>query len=286
MEYYIDLHCHSVYSGGCLGPIKLLLKAKKDNIKVFSLTDHHTIAGLKELKKINIDLGIKIIPGLELYVTYKKYLLHLLAYNFDINNQLLQKILKQFCQQRLSLIEKSLAKLKTKGFRFKQKKFTNDYYPDLSYLTNQLIYPLNIKKVRFYTHTINPDIFCLINTFFAKNRMAYLPEISLPLKKAINLIEKTGGVTVLAHPGQQLRWTEDKIIYELKNLGVKGLEVFSPYHNWHQIEHYQNLAKKLDLIITGGSDFHCDLPQKKLLVKNVREYFHTPYEVYKKIKIF
>lgn len=286
MEYFIDLHCHSVYSGGCLPPFKLIQRAKADNIKVLSLTDHNTVAGHRELKKLNIDLGVKIITGVELYVTYKKHLLHLLGYNVDINNKLLISNFKKLCQKRLVLVENSLAKLRVRGFRLKNKKFTDDYYPDLSFLTNQLVQSPNLTKTRGYTRRKNPDIFRLINVFFAKGCLAYLPEVSLPIKKAFSLIKKAGGVPVLAHPGQQLSWTQDKIIDELKKLGLKGLEVFSPYHNWHQIEHYQELAKKLKLVITGGSDFHCDLPKKNFFAKNTETYFHTPYEVYKKIKIF
>lgn len=285
-EFFIDLHCHSIYSGGCLTPLELVKKAKKDQVKILSLTDHNTVAGLDKFLQAGKKFNLLAIPGVEIYVTYKRKFLHLLGYNFNPKNKELQKILKILCQKRLILLQKSAAKLKKIRFNIKIKKFSDLYYPDVTSLTDQLINKNNLAKTQKITREKAPDLFTLINTFFIKRKLAFLPEVGLPIQQALYLIKQAGGYSILAHPGQQLRWSEDYLIEELKKLGLNGLEVFTPYHNWHQIEHYQDLAIKNKLLITGGSDFHCYLPQKNFLIKNVNDYFKVPFFIYNQLRPF
>lgn len=281
---YIDLHCHSIYSGGCFTPRQLIQLAKQENIKVISLTDHNTIAGIKELLQAASQAGIKALPGVEIYATYKRKLLHLLIYNFNLNNNWLSQTLKKLCQKRIKLINHSIEQLKKHGFKMKSFSFSDFHYPDLTVITNQLINKYNLAKVKKITRKKLPDLFTLINTFLVKGKTAYLPEVGLPIDKVLRLAKKINGLPVLAHPGQQLHWSEDNLILELKKQGLKGLEVFTPYHNWHQIEHYQELARQHKLLITGGSDSHCDIPQKNLLITRATDYFKVPISIFNKLK--
>jgi len=136
-----------------------------------------------------------------------------------------------------------------------------------------------------------PTLFEFINFYFAKDKPAFVPDINMPIdtKDAIIAITTAGGLPVLAHPGQQLSWDDDYLIYKLKSAGLRGIEVLSPYHNWHQVEHYQKIANDLDLIITGGSDFHGDLVDptlKNQFIKSAWNYFKVPYEIYINFKKF
>lgn len=282
---YIDLHCHSIYSGGCFTPRQLIQLAKQENLKVISLTDHNTIAGTKELLQSANQAGIKALPGVEIYTTYKRKLLHLLIYNFNLNNKEFNQKLKILCQKRIKLINYSIERLKKYGFKMKPFGSSDIHYPDLTIITNQLINnKYNLAKVKKITQKGLPDLFTLINAFLAKGKAAYLPETSLSIDQVLGLAKKINGLPILAHPGQQLRWSEDYLILELKKLGLKGLEVFTPYHNWHQIEHYQELARQHKLLITGGSDFHCNLPQKNILVTHATDYFKVPISIFNKLK--
>lgn len=282
---YIDLHCHSIYSGGCLTPADLVKQAKMNNFSVLSLTDHNTVAGVKEFleqaKKSNI-IGI---PGVEIYATYKTKLLHLLAYNLNYQDKDLNRVLRKLCQKRINLINQVIKKLIKRGLHLKFFSISDQHYPDVTAITNQLINnQKNLTLVRKFTKRQAPDLFTLINTFLAKRGLVYLSETSLPIEQALKLIKKVKGVLILAHPGQQLRWSEDRLILELKKMGLKGIEVFTPYHNWHQIEHYQELARVNKLLVTGGSDYHCDIPQKNLLIKKSTDYFRVPRQLFNKLK--
>jgi len=68
-------------------------------------------------------------------------------------------------------------------------------------------------------------------------------------------------------------------------MGLDGLETLSPYHTWHQIEHYQNLALTNNLLMTGGSDYHSDIDfSKEKLVHRQWDYFKVPYVFFENIK--
>jgi predicted metal-dependent phosphoesterase TrpH len=134
-----------------------------------------------------------------------------------------------------------------------------------------------------------PTLFEFINFYFAEGKPAHVPQTNMKIDTtdAIAAVAKAGGLPVLAHPGQQLFWQEDNLITKLKDAGLRGLEVFSPYHNWHQAEHYQKLANDLGLIPTGGTDFHGDLVDptlKNQFIHSAWDYFRVPYAVYENLK--
>lgn len=285
MNNYLDFHIHSYYSDGDRSPAELVRIAKKENFKVISLTDHNTIGGVKEFLKAGSKYKIKTIPGIEVYTRYKKHLLHILLYNFDINNKKLGETLNKLCQKKYQLLLKSIRSLIRRGFIIKAPSLKDSYYPSVTLITNQLINNQNnLNKLKKITKQSKPEFFTIINKLFTKKKPGYLPEVALPLEKFLLLIRKTGGTPILAHPGQQFNWRQDPIIQELKKLGIRGLEVFSPYHNWHEIEHYQEIALKLKMIITGGSDYHGDLSQPNLIVTKANDYFKIPFQLINNLK--
>lgn len=286
-QKFIDLHLHSIHSDGTLGIPELIKEAKKYNLKVISLTDHNTVAGVKEALKIGKREGIKVISGIEIYTQFKKFNFHLLGYNFDLNYPPLVKALAKLANQRIIAIQKSLKALKRKGFTINERRLFNtpSRYISLGQIIIELHKtPANIQKMRKGLKTPFPSLFDFINKYLIKGRTAYLPETSLPIKQAIDLIHQAGGLTVLAHPNQQLGWNA-LVVEKLKELGLDGLEVLSPYHGWHDIEHWQKVAKGLRLIITGGSDFHTYLPlPPQALIKKQWQYFKVPFSIYTLLK--
>ena len=107
----IDLHIHTNYSDGTFTPKEIVDLAKKNNMKVLSFTDHDTIKGVKEGIEYAKKAGIKVIPGVELS-TFSVMEIHILGYNFDINNTKLIETLEDFSQQREERVLKILNELK------------------------------------------------------------------------------------------------------------------------------------------------------------------------------
>ncbi len=291
---YIDLQLHSVYSDGELLPRQLVERAKKENLAVIALTDHNTIDGVTKAQEAGTKEKIEVIPGVEIYTEFSGKRLHLLGYNFNLEDKNLNDLLWQSQVHHLEWAKKSLKKMAEMGFQidFSDLEKIKSKYCGFRHLKTIVEkYKSNIQKMAadIRPQFSEPTLFEFINFYFADGKFAHIPEMNMSIDTilAIKTISDAGGLPVLAHPGQQLSWSDDHLISELKDAGLKGLEVLSPYHNWHQTEHYQKIANDLDLVISGGSDFHGDLVDfslKHQFVKSAWDYFRVPYAVYETLK--
>lgn len=283
-EKYIDLQIHSEYSDGVFSPKDIVIKAKKANIVVISITDHDVIDGVEEATVWGKKLGVKVITGVEFYATFQNKNVHILGYGIDLKNKALNDALKRVQKRHLQKVAKSLEKLKKIGFVIDLTKVlkTKSKYIGIDHLVSHLWKnKRNQQKIKRQIKSRYITLPLITAAYFIPHKPAYLPQESIPAKRAIQLIKKARGLPMLAHPGQQLTWKDDNVIHNLKKVGLKGLEVLSPYHNWHQTEHYQKIASQLNLVVTGGSDFHGDLPlEKGEFVKNQWDYFKVPYFIY------
>jgi len=288
MQKAIDLQMHSHYSDGSKSPTELVKILRLKKIVVAALTDHNTIHGQYEFEAAAKKYKIKTIPAVEIYTTYKTKKLHLLGYNININNTRLHDELRETQVKRKKLIEELVPKLKKVGLTLNISELFAQpatYIGIANILRTMEKMPKNKTVIRKALKKQQYDFFEVYNKFFAKNCKCFLPEVSLPMKNALELIKHAKGIPVLSHPGWQLGFRDDHIIYELKKMGLRGIECFSSHHNWDQTAHYLNLAKQQKLIATGGSDYHGDLPGD-FIIENYYEYTSLPYEIYGNIKAF
>jgi len=284
MERYIDLHVHSIHSDGPLSCRQIIAKAKKYKIAVLSLCDHQVIDGNREIAPLAEKNNIRAVPGLELYTHYHGKSLHLLGYNFDLKNRALNNVLASLQNEQRKNFEKSIDNLQKLGFQINRQKILQikTKFPGVLHLLQELEKnPKNIAKMKKNLGK-NYGFFNKIFYYFAKGKPAHLPLPRLKIKDAIRLIKLAGGIPVLAHPGQQLTFEQDYIIEELTKAGLSGLEFLSPYHNWRQNEHYQQMCQRLKLAATAGSDFHSDIEGQS--IKNQWDYFKAPYSIYSNFK--
>jgi hypothetical protein len=291
---YIDLHLHSTYSEGSLSPRQIVVRAKKENLAAIALADHNVTDGVEEIIKFGRKDKLTVIPAVEIYTEFKGKHPHLLGYNFDLKDKNLNELLWSSQIHHLEWAKRSLKKMADVGFKIDfadLDKLKSKYCGFRHLKTIVEKYPENIKKLiaEIKPQFTEPTLFEFINSYFGNDRPAYVPNINMKIDtaEAIETITAAGGFPVLAHPGQQLSWQDDSLIADLKKSGLRGLEVLSPYHSWHQVEHYQKLANDLDLVITGGTDFHGDLVDQTLknqFVHNAWDYFKVPYAVYENLK--
>lgn len=299
---YIDLHLHSTYSEGSLSPRQIVARAKKENLAAIALADHNVTDGVAEIMKFGRKEKIIVIPGVEIYTEFSDKRLHLLGYNFDLADKDLNELLWQSQVHHLEWTKRSLKKMADMGFKIDFADLEKPALSGVEGLKSKYCgfrhlktivekYPENIKKMiaEIRPQFAGPTLFEFINFYFGSGRPAYVPEINMKIDtaEAVAAITTAGGFPVLAHPGQQLSWQDDHLIVKLKEAGLRGLEVLSPYHTWHQVEHYQKLANDLGLVITGGTDFHGDLVDPKLktqFVHSAWDYFKVPYAVYNNLK--
>lgn len=243
---YADLHIHSSYSDGILTPEQIVNLAKKQGIKYISITDHDTINS-QYITKLQ-DEDIHIIPGIEFSTEYNNIELHILGYFMDMENRNLKSTIDKVMKSRVERANKIIDKLNSMNI--------NITMEDILKHGNHSVGRGNIAKAiveKGYAKN-HKEAF---DEYLMQGRSAYVKGKKLTFKEVLNIINDSGGVAVLAHPGKIYRSIEaENIIRMLKCHGMKGIEVYHPSHTKEQINAFYNLSRKYKLLISGGSDFH------------------------------
>lgn len=259
----IDLQLHSIYSDGYLQPRELVDLIAKNGVKVAALTDHNTLRGLNEFKSACRRHRIKPINGLELYCKYKTKRINILWYNFNEENRDLNKLLEESRYRRVFLVKKALLRLRQRGFKIDEKEILAEFdnYIPINRLSEKIISnKFNYNKV---VKALKNKIISaqglreedIIGELFFHKKYERLNESYLDLERVIRIRERAGGQLVFGHPGRYNKYANN-ITQKLKKIGIDGIEVLSPHHSIGAVLYTQFLAESLDLISTGGSDFH------------------------------
>ena len=244
----VDLHIHSCYSDGIYTPEQIAKAATRKGIKCISITDHDSIAAQYIVNTEYNNKDLIIIPGIELSAEYKEMELHNLGYFIDTENSSLKELVNNLNKQRLKRVEKILYNLKGYDINIK----LDDLGVDLdSTIGRSHIANAMVKKGYFDNYKM------AFRSYLIKGKPGYVKGFKLTYKEALDIIRESGGVPVLAHPGQIYKKIEvENIIKELKCFGLNGVEVYHPSHSAIDTNKFFNMAKKYKLSITGGSDFH------------------------------
>ena len=246
----IDLHLHTTHSDGSLRPSDVLTLAKHANVSALAITDHDITTGIPEAMAAGEELGIDVIPGVEISSFDGKSELHILGYwvqwDEPVFNQRLAR-LRESRHRRNPLIMERLreAGLDVTYDEVRSLAGTESVgRPHIAQLLMQKKYVTSAKEA--------------FDRYLAEGKPAYVArELPTP-KEAISWIREAKGVAVLAHPtwvkesGEGLR----TCVSALKEAGLGGVEVHYSTHTKSQTSQYLELARRLDLLVTGGSDFH------------------------------
>jgi len=246
----IDLHLHTTHSDGSLRPSDVLTLAKHANVSALAITDHDITTGIPEAMAAGEELGIDVIPGVEISSFDGKSELHILGYwvQWDeaVFNQRLAR-LRESRHRRNPLIMERLreAGLDVTYDEVRSLAGTESVgRPHIAQLLMQKKYVSSAKEA--------------FDRYLAEGKPAYVArELPTPTE-AISWIREAKGVAVLAHPtwvkesGEGLR----TCVNALKEAGLGGVEVHYSTHTKSQTSQYLELARRLDLLVTGGSDFH------------------------------
>jgi 3',5'-nucleoside bisphosphate phosphatase len=247
----IDLHTHTYYSDGTLGPLELLQLAKERGLDVVAVTDHDTTAGLPEARIAADSVGIDLVPGVEFSTEYEAASLHVLCYWPDEENTEFQAELMRLQESRLRRGELMVEKLQELG------------YPVSFERVREIAAGKNIVRPHVAQALVEAGIIAeereaYSDQFIGDGGRAYVEKHALDPLDALALIKEAGGVCVIAHPamwrGQAA--VPDELIEKMAEAGMAGIEVDHPDQAPEQREHYREMAKRLDLVATGSTDFH------------------------------
>ena len=248
MIYKADLHTHSTASDGQYAPEELAQLVKKRGAEVWALTDHDNVGGVESAKAVGAALGIRVIGGVEL--SADDYLnLHILGYGFSVS------AIQSWCGS-------------LKGGRNDRKYRIRDFLR-----TKGIEIPLDEVDKEAAGGSVGRPHFARVmlrHGYVATRKEAFDRYLDTPefqqtekgtkpsARTCIEKIKEAGGKVSLAHPYQigLNGETLEELVKRLKGYGLDAIECYYPIHTREQTAEYLSLAKKYDLHVTGGSDFH------------------------------
>lgn len=246
----LDLHTHSTVSDGQYTPSELVEMAKKNELKMYALTDHDTIAGIEEARRRAGELGVNFISGIEIS-THKGEEIHMLGLFIDEQCSDLINACQVYRERRIGRGERICAFLKEKGIEISKEEL------------REIEEKASLGRPHFAKILQERGIVKTRQEAFGR----YLDTAEFHRKtdgqkpapeEAIEIIHRAGGLAVLAHPGllkMGKRWQES-LIKGLKEAGLDGIESFYNKHTYMQKKYYRKLAEENGLMISCGSDFH------------------------------
>jgi predicted metal-dependent phosphoesterase TrpH len=231
----VDLHSHTTASDGALAPRELVRLAARHRVRVLAVTDHDSTDGLPEA----IDEAARHdtdVPGAEI---------HVLGYYVDWHAEWFQVFLRGQRAERVARVHRIVERLTALGMPLTAAEvfaICREGSPGRPHVARAMVNRGYVKSVR--------EAF---DRWLRADGPANVPRRRLTPVEAVAVIRRAGGVPVLAHPGLADR---DEMIPELVAAGLAGIETYYPEHSIAQIEAYRQMCRRLDLVATGGSDYH------------------------------
>lgn len=249
MKKYIDLHIHSTASDGSCTPTEIIEKAHELNMRAIALTDHDTVYGVQEAIEAASKFDIELIPGIEMSVDYVGTY-EILGYYIDYKNEEFLKKLEQRGIWRIERMIETIKVLNNLGYEITEEEVRKT-------AGNGTIGRPHIARTllkKGYFNTI-PEVF---NALLADGKKAYVKAKNYSIPEVVEMILNLGGVPVLAHP-YLMKMSDERLEEEVKKLvsyGLKGIEAYYSESTPSKTKYHLELAKKYNLIVTCGSDFH------------------------------
>jgi predicted metal-dependent phosphoesterase TrpH len=278
----IDLHIHSTASDGSLAPSEILHLAHKLNLGAIAITDHDSLEGSKEAFRAGIPSSVKFLSGVEISAAYPPFLsgsgsFHLLGYAIRLDDDALNQSLHKLRQARKNRNPEILNRLNELGCALTLTEVRN------AVGEGQLGRPHIARAMVEKGFVASVDE--AFDRFLGDNKPAYVNKYRVECEAAIQMISDAGGIPVLAHPGLLGIDNQDdliQLIVNLKEIGIKGIEVYYPEHAPEQRKNFAEIAHRFDLLMTGGTDFHGAMMPDIKLGSGKGDLF-IPYALYEKL---
>ncbi len=242
---FADLHLHTNFSDGTFTPEELAREGEHVGLGAMALTDHDTVEGCQRMAIACEGLGIEFVPGVELTAEINETEWHALGYFIDVTHETFLRTISKFQAVRQERIHEMVSSLNQLGVPLRAEtvfEIANCRSPGRPHVGRALIQEGFCKNME--------EAF---DRFLKKDRPAWVPKCKISAIDAIDLIHGAGGLAVMAHPGLN---RTDKIIPELVEAGMDGIECFHSKHSRKDSERYLKIAAENNLLVTGGSDCH------------------------------
>lgn len=261
----IDLHIHTIVSDGTLTPMQVIDEASNSGINTIAISDHDTIDAYNtELFEYAKKKNVNLINAVEISTKSKKVGIHVLGYGFDLNNESFKNKLLKIRNARHEYLHNVNDKLNELGYKLNVKELdkidaVTKAHIALDIINNEQNHD---KLISVFGHIPNKGEF--IETIMNENCPAYVRKNTVTPKEAADMIREANGKVVLAHPvayEHEDNLTDEDILEIIKDMRPDGLEAIYLYVDrnnkmFDETEKWKEFARKNDLFITMGSDFH------------------------------
>lgn len=261
----IDLHMHTNKSDGALKPKQIIDEAVKANLQAISITDHDTIDAYNdETIKYAKEQGIELIIGVEVSTKSDRCGIHVLGYNFDLNNEEFKQKLDKIRNARHDYLKAVAKKLESLNYKINVEELDKIKSVTKAHISKDIIENEANKSelLKQFGHIPNKGEF--IETIMNENCPAYVQKVTVTPEAAAEMIRKAGGIVVLAHPvayANEDNMTVEEVQQLINKMKPDGIEAYYIYTNRNneyinEIDKWLKLAKDNNLFATIGSDFH------------------------------
>lgn len=271
-DFRADLHCHSTYSDGSLQPKELVALAKGLGLQGLSITDHDATGGFREAEAAGMQMGLRVIPGIELTANEKDHTLHILAYSFIPEHPKMVAFCERHILSRNARNRAMLKKLEEAGMPLSEDEVIS--LMPLKHTIGRPHIALGMIK-KGYVETVQQAF----QLYLAEGKSCYVSGDPFTIEETIDLIHEVGGVAVIAHP-HLIKY--ETLLKKLLKMPFDGIEAHYSQFPAHRHEEWIKIAEAKQWFITGGSDFHGAIkPQTPLGCSWTRkESFEYLYERY------
>lgn len=246
----IDLHVHSTASDGTLTPKEIVEQAETVGLTALALTDHDTVQGIDEAARAAEAKPLTFVPGVEISAVIKKGALHIVGLFIDPKAPALLETLAWAAERRVERNAVMIERLARLGMPLTMAELDEAAKGGM------------VGRPHFATVMVQKgyakSFRVAFRNWLKKGQAAYCPKKRVDRRRAIEVIREAGGVPILAHPNQTQRLGDEleKLVKELTDDGLGGLETHCSGHSEDDIRLLSRLAEKYHLVESGGSDFH------------------------------
>jgi predicted metal-dependent phosphoesterase TrpH len=232
--------------------------AKQNGVHTMAITDHDTVAGVAEAVRVGQELGVRVIPGIE--ISIQEHGMHLLGLGIDVENQALLATLKQAAENRLNAAREMVERFQSDGWTVEWEDVLREA-GESAVITRPHIVGAIMKrpenKAKLEGVATKHDFF---EKYFTDKSPYHVRASTITPPDAITLVHGAGGVAVWSHPPIPEFVGNcpalEIFLKELIGYGLNGLELFGPSLTEADFVCLEKLASRYDILVTAGSDFH------------------------------
>lgn len=255
MRRFVDLHTHSLASDGSVRPAELVAMADAAGLLAVALTDHDTTAGLDAARREATRFPLlRFISGVEVSAAFPGGTLHILGLGIKESASTMKFLMRQMQEARADRNPRIIAKLQEMGMAIDMAEVAAQAGGEPSRIIGRL-HIAHVMRAKGFVRT-TAEAF---DHYIGNGCPAFVDKERFAPRQVIGAIHDSGGLAVLAHP-PQLRYGNrlqlERIARDLRDAGLDAVEAYHNDHTPQQVRECLDLARRIGLAVTGGSDFH------------------------------